>query len=209
MLLETFEKCSISAKIKPPAQRGLRPGGESEIGQISADFERGRFSKVSNDGGDIPMEVILQQDVDELGLEGDIADVARGYARNYLVPNGIALEATPQNRKALELQSKKIELKRIKGRENAEIVKERLEGIVVNLSQKAGEEGKLYGSVTTMDIASDLQAQGIEIDRRKLVLEKPIKTLGDHEVSIKIYPEVTGSVKVVVSAKEEKKDGTN
>jgi large subunit ribosomal protein L9 len=155
------------------------------------------------------MEVILQQDVDELGLEGDIVDVAKGYARNYLVPNGIALEATPQNRKALELQSKKIELKRIKGRENAEIVKERLEGVVVNLSQKAGEEGKLYGSVTTMDIASDLEAQGIEIDRRKIVLEKPIKTLGEHAVSIKIYPEVTGSVKVVVSAQEEKKDGTN
>lgn len=152
------------------------------------------------------MEVILRQDVDELGLEGDIVDVVRGYARNYLVPNGIALEATPQNRKALELQSKKIELKRLKGRQNAEKVKEKLEGVVVNLSQKAGEEGKLYGSVTTMDIASRLQAQGIEIDRRKIVLEKPIKTLGEHEVSIKIYPEVTGSIKVVVSAQEEKKD---
>jgi len=89
------------------------------------------------------MEVILRQDVDELGLEGDIVDVANGYARNYLVPNGIALEATPQNRKALELQSKKIELNRLKGRENAEKVKEKLEGVEVNLSQKAGEEGKL------------------------------------------------------------------
>ena len=155
------------------------------------------------------MEVILQQDVDELGLEGDIVDVARGYARNYLVPNGIALEATPQNRKALELQSKKIELKRIKGSENAEIVKERLAGIVVNLSQKAGEEGKLYGSVTTMDIAADLEAQGIEIDRRKIVLEKPIKTLGEHAVSVKIYPEVTGSLQVVVSAQEEQKEETS
>jgi len=155
------------------------------------------------------MEVILRQDVDELGLEGDIVDVAKGYARNYLVPNGIALDATPQNRKALELQSKKIELNRLKGRENAEKVKEKLEGIVVNLSQKAGEEGKLYGSVTTMDIASRLEAQGIEIDRRKIVLEKPIKTLGEHDVSIKIYPEVTGSIKVIVSAQEEKKDETN
>ena len=80
---------------------------------------------------------------------------------------------------------------------------------MVNLSQKAGEEGKLYGSVTTMDIAARLEAQGIEIDRRKIVLEKPIKTLGEHEVSIKIYPEVTGSIKVIVSAQEEKKDGTN
>jgi large subunit ribosomal protein L9 len=152
------------------------------------------------------MEVILRQDVNELGLEGDIVDVANGYARNYLVPNEIALEATPQNRKALELQSKKIELKRLKGRQDAEKVKEELEGVVVSFSQKAGEEGKLYGSVTTMDIASRLEAQGIEIDRRKIVLEKPIKTLGEHEVSIKIYPEVTGSIKVVVSAQEEKKD---
>jgi large subunit ribosomal protein L9 len=155
------------------------------------------------------MEVILRQDVNELGLEGDIVDVANGYARNYLVPNEIALEATPQNRKALELQSKKIELKRLKGRQDAEKVKEELEGVVVSFSQKAGEEGKLYGSVTTMDIASRLEAQGIEIDRRKIVLEKPIKTLGEHEVSIKIYPEVTGSIKVVVSAQEEKKDETN
>lgn len=152
------------------------------------------------------MEVILRQDVDELGLEGDIVDVAKGYARNYLVPKGIAFEATPQNRKALELQSKKIELKRLKGKQNAEKVKEKLEGIVVTLSQKAGEEGKLYGSVTTMDIASYLEAQGIAIDRRKIILEKPIKTLGEHEVSIKIYPEVTGSIKVVVSAQEDTKD---
>jgi len=155
------------------------------------------------------MEVILRQDVNELGLEGDIADVAKGYARNYLLPNGIALEATPQNRKALELQSKKIELKRLKGRQDAEKVKEKLEGVVVTFSQKAGEEGKLYGSVTTMDIASHLEVQGVEIDRRKIVLEKPIKTVGEHEVSIKIYPEVTGSIKVVVNAQEEKKDEAN
>ena len=152
------------------------------------------------------MEVILRQDVDELGLEGDVVDVARGYARNYLVPQGIALEATPQNRKALELQMKKIEIKRLKGKEIAEKVRERLAGIVVELSQKAGEEGKLYGSVTTMDIAAHLKEQGVEIDRRKIVLEKPIKTLGEHEVPIKIYPEVTGSIKVVVKPQEEKKD---
>ena len=155
------------------------------------------------------MEVILRQDVDELGLEGDIVNVARGYARNYLVPHGIALEATPQNRKALEFQMKKIEIKRLKGKENAEKIRERLEGTVVELSQKAGEEGKLYGSVTTMDIASHLKAQGVEIDRRKIVLDKPIKTLGEHEVSIKIYPEVTGSIKVVVKPQDEKTDAAD
>ncbi len=155
------------------------------------------------------MEVILRQDVDELGLEGDIVNVAKGYARNYLVPNQVALEATPQNMKALELQRKKIEVKRLKGRQNAEKVKEKMAEIVVNLSQKAGEEGKLYGSVTTMDIASHLDAQGIEIDRRKIVLDKPIKTLGEYEVAVKIYPGVTGSVKVVVSAEEEQKAPAN
>ena len=150
------------------------------------------------------MEVILRQDLDELGLEGDIVNVAKGYARNYLVPNGVALEATPQNMKALELQMKKIEVKRLKGRQDAEKVKEKMAEIVVNLSQKAGEEGKLYGSVTTMDIAANLEAQGIKIDRRKIVLDKPIKTLGEHAVPVRIYPEVTGSLKVVVSAEEEK-----
>jgi large subunit ribosomal protein L9 len=155
------------------------------------------------------MEVILRQDVDELGLEGDIVNVRKGYARNYLVPNGVALEATPQNMKALELQRKKIEANRLKGKQSAEKVKERLGEIVVNLSQKAGEEGKLYGSVTTMDIASDLETQGIEIDRRKIVLDKPIKTLGEYEVAVKIYPEVIGSVKVVVSAEEAEKDSAN
>ena len=149
------------------------------------------------------MEVILRQDVDDLGLEGDIINVTKGYARNYLVPSGIALEATPQNMKAIELQHKKIELKRVKGKQNAEKLKETMAGTVVNLSQKAGEEGKLYGSVTTMDIASQLKAQGIEIDRRKIILEKPIKTLGEFDVAIKIYPEVTGSIKVVVTAEEE------
>jgi large subunit ribosomal protein L9 len=149
------------------------------------------------------MEVILRQDVDELGLEGDIVKVARGYARNYLVPHGFALQATPQNMKSLELQRKKIEAKRLKGREAAERLKERISELVITISQKAGEEGKLYGSVTTMDIAAHLEAQGIEIDRRKINLDKPIKTLGEYNVPVKIYPKVTGSIKVVVAPEQE------
>ncbi|MBL6966987.1 MAG: 50S ribosomal protein L9 [Desulfobacteraceae bacterium] len=152
------------------------------------------------------MEVILRQDMDELGLEGDIVNVARGYARNYLLPNGFVLEANPQNLKVLELQRKKIDVKRLKGRQDAEKLKKKLEEIVVNLSLKAGEEGKLYGSVTTIDIASLLEARGIGIDRRKIVLEKPIKALGEYDVPVKIYPKVVGSVKVVVAAEEEKKE---
>lgn len=152
------------------------------------------------------MEIILRQDVDELGLEGDIVNVAKGYARNYLIPKGIALEASPQNIKAFELQRKKIEVKRLKAREEAEKLKQELDGMVITFSQKAGEEGKLYGSVTTMDIASHLEKKGIVINRRKVALEKPIKTVGEFEVPVKIYPEVTGSVRVVVAPEKEKEE---
>ena len=149
------------------------------------------------------MEVILKQDVDELGLEGDIVKVAKGYGRNYLIPQSIALEATEHNRKALELQRKKIELKRVRVKEEAEKVKATMEEVVLTFSQKSGEEGKLYGSVTSMDVASQLKDKGIDVDRRKIVLEKPIKELGEFQVEIKIYPEVSAAIKVVVKADEE------
>ena len=104
------------------------------------------------------------------------------------------------------MQRKKIEVRRVKAREEAENLKLKVEGIVMTLSQKAGEEGKLYGSVTSMDIASGLEKKGIVIDRRKILLEKPIKTLGEFEVPVKIYPEVIAAIKVVV-APEEGKEG--
>ncbi|MCP4665560.1 MAG: 50S ribosomal protein L9 [Deltaproteobacteria bacterium] len=148
------------------------------------------------------MEVILRQDMDELGLEGDIVNVAKGYARNYLLPKGIALEASQQNKNALELQRKKIEVRRLEAKEEALALKQEIEGLEVTFSLKAGEEGKLYGSVTTMDIASQLEKKGFVVDRRKIVLEKPIKTLGEIEVPVRIYPEVTGSVKVIVVPEE-------
>ena len=150
------------------------------------------------------MRIILRQDVDELGLEGDIVNVANGYGRNYLIPKGMGLEASPQNIKALELQSKKIEVRRVKAREAAEKIKQKVEGTVLTLSQKSGEEGKLYGSVTSMDIASALEKQDIVIDRRKVLLEKPIKSLGEFEVPVKIYPEITALIRVVVESSEEK-----
>ncbi|MBN1278070.1 MAG: 50S ribosomal protein L9 [Deltaproteobacteria bacterium] len=150
------------------------------------------------------MEVILQQDVDELGLEGDIVKVAKGYARNYLIPRDIALEATPQNLKLLELRKKKIEVSRLKAKEQALKVKQELEGKVITFLQKAGEEGKLYGSVTSMDIASYLEKQDMLIDRRRILIEKPIKTLGEYVVQIRIYPGVLASVKVVVDQEEDK-----
>ncbi len=150
------------------------------------------------------MEIILKEDFHDLGFEGDIVNVTKGYARNYLIPKGIAVLASPQNKKAFELKRRKIEVKRLKAREEAERLRSELENIEITFSHKAGEEGRLYGSVTSSDIASQLETKGIVIDRRKIVMERPIKALGEYKLPIKIYPEVGGSIKVTVIAEEEK-----
>ena len=152
------------------------------------------------------MRVILREDLDDLGLEGDIVNVAKGYARNYLIPKNMAVLATEQNLKALETQRRKIGARRMKAREQAEELRAKLADVAITISQKAGEEGKLYGSVTGMDIADELEKQGFVIDRRKIVLEKPIKALGEFEVPVKIHPEVTAAVRVSVESQEEKKE---
>lgn len=148
------------------------------------------------------MKLILKKDVDDLGLEGDLVDVAKGYGRNFLIPRGLAAEATTQNMKAFELQRKKIEVRRLKAKEEAVKLKDRVSQLVLTFVEKAGEEGKLYGSVTSMDIADAMEKQGVVIDRRKILLDKPIKALGEFEVQVKIYPTVTGNVKVVVAPQE-------
>lgn len=159
---------------------------------------QGIFRRQKAKNGGERMRIILRQDMDALGLEGEMVNVANGYARNYLIPQGMALEANNQNIKLMEAQRKKIELKRVKAREEAEKRKVELAEVVITISQKVGEEDKLYGSVTSMDIAEEMEKKGITVDRRKIVLEKPIKTIGEFDVPIKIYPEVTGSIKVVV-----------
>jgi len=148
------------------------------------------------------MKVILKTDMDSLGLEGSTVNVAKGYARNYLIPNGYAMEVNNQNIKFMEMQKKKIDTRRIKAKEDAEKIKQAIANTVVTLTQKVGEEEKLYGSVTSMDIASQLKNLGIDIDRRKILLDKPIRTLGEYDVLIKLYPEVTGSIKVIVAPEE-------
>ena len=144
------------------------------------------------------MKVILTQDMDSMGLAGEIVEVARGYARNYLIPRKVALEATQDNIKRTEAQRKTVEVKRIKLKEDALKIKERLADVVITISQKAGEEEKLYGSVTGMDIAEELEKQGITIDRRKIVLDKPIKSLGEFSVSVKLHSHVSAPIKVIV-----------
>lgn len=146
------------------------------------------------------MKVILQENIDTLGQIGDIVKVAPGYARNYLLPKGFAIEATEKNAKALEHAKRQLAYKKNKALEAAKLLAGKLEGVTVALSHQAGEEGKLFGSVTTMEIAAFLKEHGLEIDRKKMALAEPIKQLGDYTVPVKIHPEVTANLKVQVSA---------
>jgi large subunit ribosomal protein L9 len=145
------------------------------------------------------------QDFESLGLEGDIVDVANGYARNYLIPKGIAVKSDNATLKTLETRKEKIMVRRMKDKKSAEQVGEKISQMIVNLRRKSGEEDRLYGSVTSRDIAQELEKGGVVIDRRKIVLEEAIRTLGEFEVSVKLYPEVIARLKVVVDKEEEKK----
>ena len=149
------------------------------------------------------MKIILTKDVDALGMTGQVFDVAKGYARNYLIPQGFAVEATAENLKRMEGERQKVEDRMLKAKDEAERAREKIAEVVLTIPQKVGEEDKLYGSVTTMDIAAYLEKQGISIDRRKIHLDKPIKALGEFDVPVKLHPEVTAAVKVVVVPEEE------
>ena len=144
------------------------------------------------------MKVILTQTIDSLGVIGSEADVAKGYARNYLIPQGKAVLATPQNRKKLEGEKTKFDLQIAKEREVAEQMAQRLEGVSCTIAEKVSEESRLYGSVTVRDIISALARQGIEVDKRMVLLTEPIKTLGSFQVPIRVYkgvePEITVEV---------------
>lgn len=150
------------------------------------------------------MRIILKQDFESIGFEGDTVDIARGYARNYLIPKGIAAEATHANLKALEMRKDKIMARRMKDKEEAERVKEKISQLTVGIRQKAGAEGKLYGSVTTRDIAQGLEKEGVVVDRKKISMDEPIRALGEFDVAIRLYPEVIATIKVMVEQEEEK-----
>ncbi len=148
------------------------------------------------------MKVILKENIETLGKIGDIVKVAPGYARNYLIPKGLALEATTRNAKELEHAKRQMEYKRNKVLEQARHLAEKIQGITLNLVHNAGEGDKLFGSVTNMELAESLKQQGLEIDRKIILLAEPIKHLGEYEVPVKIHPDVTASLKVVVSRAE-------
>jgi len=144
------------------------------------------------------MKVILQEDVDNLGKAGDIVKVADGYGRNYLVPKRLAVPANVRNLRALEHDRRVIEARSKKVRRSAEEMGGRLSSLSLTIPAKAGEEGKLFGAVTSRDIAEALERAGVVVDRRMVLLEEPIKQVGDYKVKIKagtdIVPEVSVSV---------------
>ncbi|MGZ3579272.1 MAG: 50S ribosomal protein L9, partial [Syntrophales bacterium] len=144
------------------------------------------------------MKVILKQNVDSLGKAGEAVKVADGYARNYLIPKGLAVEASNWSLKALENERKQIMKKLETERKKAEVMIERLAGVALSLTRRVGEQDKLFGSVTTKDIEQSLQELGIEIDRKMIILEEPIKTPGEFLAKIKLQPGVTTEIKVTV-----------
>ena len=148
------------------------------------------------------MNIILTENVEGLGKIGDQLKVKPGYARNFLVPRGLAVEANPRNVKELEHNKRQMERKQQRVTEAAELLKAQIEKKVCTFTLRASEEGKLFGSVTGQDIAQSLADQGVEIDRKKLVLDEAIKTLGEHQVTLKLQPGIAATVKVVVSAAE-------
>jgi large subunit ribosomal protein L9 len=148
------------------------------------------------------VKVILQENMENLGHIGDVVKVAPGYARNYLLPKGFALLANEKNTKALEHAKRQLEYKKNKMLEQAKAIAAKIESIVLNLTHQAGEEGKLFGSVTNMELAEHLKAQGVEIDRKKIALAEPIKHTGEYSVAVKIHPEVPATLKVVVNKAE-------
>ncbi len=144
------------------------------------------------------MKVILKEDVPNLGQSGAVVTVKPGYARNYLIPQGLAALATSRNVKMIEHQLREIQRQIDAAKAEASEVRERLAETSVTLTKPAGENDKLYGSVTTRDIAGALAAEGIEVDRRRVVIEEPIKALGVYTVKIRLYGGEIGEVKVWV-----------
>ena len=144
------------------------------------------------------MKVILLEDVRGSGKSGDVVNVSDGYARNMLIPRGLAVEATPQNVKQLEKKKEAIAKKFAEDKAAALEMKKKLEEITVEVKTKAGKSGKVFGSVTSADIAEALQALGFDIDKKKIQLDSPIKAVGTTDVNVKLFTEVSGKVKVNV-----------
>ena len=143
-------------------------------------------------------KVLLREDVDDLGARGEIVRVRAGYARNYLLPRNLAVEATAGNVKGIEAERAALLKKEAKERSTAEAQSQQMGSLVLEFKRKAGEHGALYGSVTSMDIAESLQERGYEIDRHRIHLREPLKRLGDFTVPVRLHREVTIDLQVKV-----------
>jgi large subunit ribosomal protein L9 len=144
------------------------------------------------------MEIILIEDVPSLGNAGDLVKVSDGYARNYLLPRKKAVRATAVSLKAVEREQHSIEYKQDKLEQEAQDLAQRIEEISCTVAKPAGEEGKLFGAVTSADIEDALREQGVSVDRKKIVLDEPIKNLGVYTVSLKLHPQVMAQLKLWV-----------
>ena len=144
------------------------------------------------------MKVILKEDVKNLGAMGQIIDVSVGYVRNFLLPRGLAVEANVKNIKSLEHQKRIIQEKAKKIKNQAQDLSAKISAMTLVIKTKSGEEGKLFGSVTSMDIAEALKNEGIEIDKKKIDIEEPIKRLGVYKVNLKLHSEIPTQVNVQV-----------
>ncbi len=144
------------------------------------------------------MEIILQEDVEKLGTRGQVVTVKEGYARNYLLPQKLAVPANASNMKRLEKMRAAFAKKEATERESAQQQAALLASVTLKLSRKAGENDQLFGSVTTADIAEALKAQGYEIDKRKIQLNDPIKLVGEYPITLKLYRDVTATVTLTV-----------
>jgi large subunit ribosomal protein L9 len=145
------------------------------------------------------MQIILQEDVEKLGNRGELVDVAAGYARNYLLPRKLGIEATPGNMKRLERMRVTFAKKEATEKGAAQTLADSLQGVSLTFARKAGENEQLFGSVTSADIADALEAQGYHIDRRKITLADPIKLVGEYEIPVKLHREITTNLKVAVT----------
>ncbi len=145
------------------------------------------------------MEVILKEDVANLGARGEVVTVAEGYGRNYLLPKKLAVKATAANKAVIEQMKAASVRKSAKEKADAELLAKQFDGVSLLFTRKAGENDALFGSVTSADIAHELEGRGFNIDRRKIELDQPLKSLGEFEVPIKLHKEVTVKIKVAVT----------
>jgi|SRR5689334_18238032 len=149
------------------------------------------------------MEVILKEDVPKLGSRGDVVKVAEGYGRNYLLPKKLAIEATAANKSVIEQMKAAAVRRQQRDKADAEALSKQLDAVSLSFTRRAGEHDQLFGSVTSSDIATELEHKGFNLDRRKIHLDEPIKTVGEYKVPVRLYKDVTATLKVTVQKEKD------